>query len=99
MATVEFVLGLQQAEEDLDWVGFFMIMVMVMVMVILMVILMVIFMVIMMVLVMVILMVILMVMVRRTWAGWVAIFSLIIFFIRKVMVMAIGASIVKNCFM
>ena len=23
MATVEFVLGLQQAEEDLDWVGYF----------------------------------------------------------------------------
>ena len=68
---MEFVLGLQQAEEDLDWVGFFMIMVIMMVLV----------------------------MVRKTWAGWVAIFSLIIFFIRKVMVMAIGASIVKNCFM
>ena len=78
---MEFVLGLQQAEEDLDWVGFFMIMVITMVLVILMVIMMV------------------LVMVRRTWAGWVAIFSLIIFFIRKVMVMAIGASIVKNCFM
>ena len=90
---MEFVLGLQQAEEDLDWVGFFMIMVMVMVMV------------------MVILMVILMVMVRRTWTGWVAIFSLILFFMRNLMVMVMEgyssilylrvksiASIVMNCF-
>ena len=93
---MEFVLGLQQAEEDLDWVGFFMIMVMVMVMVMLIL----------------ILMVILMVMVRRTWTGWVAIFSLILFFMRNLMVMVMEgyssilylrvksiASIVKNCFM